>query len=268
MFLLFISFIHYTFRNTKYNYPKWVKILYLVPSVVVPFILIIMTTIEYWFHFDEGAFKFRRYLDHINTITLCLFSAYLFCRVLGRVAWKQVKFSDENSNEALEKASKLLEQMTKYTILVLVIIIFALAVMIMDELTWNGITFGIDIREWILMLFILYYIDCFINIFCVYLRFSFSAKIYNKLCIHAHKCMMNCCVNCMKKKYEKYNAKINMEKTIELAVITTNKESTCEFSQPNSSIISSADPFLSPPMSPPFSPKSKDSVMSDSEFQD
>ena len=268
MFVLFLSVIHYTFRNTKYNYPKWIKILYLVPSVLIPVILIIMTTIDQWIVYDHQAFKFRRYLDHINTIILCLFSTYLFCNVLGRVAWKQVKYSDENKTEAVAKATKLLNMMVKYTILVFVIIIFALSVMIMDELTWNGITFGISIEKWVLIVFILYYIDCFVNIFCVYLRYSFSSRIYDKICIYAHKYMLTAVVGCMKKKYDRHNVKENIQTSIALSIAATTSSSPAM--KPNPSTTEHTASIGSDPstLSPAVSPRSKQTILSDSEYQD
>merc|ERR1719203_1740422 len=75
------------------------------------------------------------------------------------------------------------------------------------------------------MLFILYYIDCFVNIFCVYLRFAFADPIYDKLCICAHKCCMKCVLGVVKWKYKKYDS--DRKQTMELTV-TTHLETTTD----------------------------------------
>eukprot|EP01083_Nonionella_stella_P195947 721288_1 len=205
MFLLFLGIIHYTFRDTRYNYSTWIKIAYLLPSLIIPIILIIWTTYDRWFYYNFEAYKIRRYLDHANTIILCIFSTFLFCKVLARVAWRQIRTSSEGSDvDQLKRINKMLNTITKYTVLVLIIIFFAICVMIMDELTWNQITFNLELNQWFLILFILYYIDCFVNIFCVYLRFVFADPIYNNLCMCAHKCCLKCVQSCIKWKYNKY----------------------------------------------------------------
>eukprot|EP01084_Bolivina_argentea_P087575 158168_1 len=224
MFLLFLGLIHYTFSNTKYDYPKWVKILYLIPSILVPITLIIMTTYDQWIHYDHDFYVTRRYLDHANTIVLLLFSLILFARVLGRVAWKHVRSSDSNNEKELAKIRKFLDTITKYTILVSVVIFFACCVMVMDELTWKGfvvaeIQMDIDFESWILIVFILYYIDCFVNIFCVYLRFAFASPTYDFICSPAHKCCMRCVVGIVEKKYKRYKG--NIKDAMELSIKST-----------------------------------------------
>lgn len=146
MFLLFLGLIHYTSKDTKYDYPICIKCTYLILALFVPMILIAWSTYDRWFSYDEELFQIRRYLDHANTVTLCLFSALLFCRVLVRVAWNQL-LEDQRAirspmscvpdKEAEERIQKLLDLITKYTILTLAIVFMSLVVVVMDEMTWS-----------------------------------------------------------------------------------------------------------------------------------
>jgi len=203
MFLLFLGILHFTSKDTKYDYPRFIKWCYLILAVLVPMMLIGWSTYDRWISYDEDLFQVRRYLDHANTVTLCLFSTVLFCRVLVRVSWNQLR-QDRTSpmnachdKDTEERVKKLLDLITKYTILTLAVVIFAVIVIVMDEMTWNGMTFGFAMDDWLSMLFILYYIDCFVNVFCVYLRFAFSNWMYNRLCLRAHQgliCWVTGCI--------------------------------------------------------------------------
>ena len=143
MFLLFLGILHYTSKDTKYDYPKFIKIIYLILALLMPLVLIGWSTYDRWISYDENLFQVRRYLDHANTVTLCLLSTVLFCRVLVRVAWNQL-IEDQTSpmsagrdKDAEERVKKLLDLITKYTIITLAVVLFAVIVIVMDEMTWS-----------------------------------------------------------------------------------------------------------------------------------
>ena len=136
MFLLFLGVIHYTFKDTAYDYPLIVKICYLIPAVIVPLVIIGCSAYDRWIYYDLEFFRFRRYLDHGNTVILCLYSTVLFCRVLGAVALRQLRENDD-FNGKTNGVSRLMHSITKTTILVMVVIFFTLCVIVMDELTWS-----------------------------------------------------------------------------------------------------------------------------------
>lgn len=143
MFLLFLGILHFTSKDTKYDYPRFIKWCYLILAVLVPMMLIGWSTYDRWISYDEDLFQVRRYLDHANTVTLCLFSTVLFCRVLVRVSWNQLR-QDRTSpmnachdKDTEERVKKLLDLITKYTILTLAVVIFAVIVIVMDEMTWS-----------------------------------------------------------------------------------------------------------------------------------
>merc|ERR1719242_2222554 len=104
-------------------------------------------------------FQIRRFLDHANTVTLCIFSTILFSRVLVRVAWNQLlqerrsKHETSDDTNAEQRVQRLLDLITKYTILALWIVFISLAVIVMDEMTTRGITLGFTPDDWLSMLF-------------------------------------------------------------------------------------------------------------------
>eukprot|EP01084_Bolivina_argentea_P196125 336269_1 len=218
MFLLFLAILHYSFAGTRHDYAKWIKILYIFFAAVVPIFSIILDTYENWISYNKTWYLVKQFTQHINQMILSVFAAYLFMRALYRVAWKGIKHSDGRSETAMNRATKLVDSFTKYTILVFFVVIFGLIVLTMVMLTVNGHTLGMKPESWFLLLWIIYYMDCFMNVLCIYLRFEFAAPIYYKLCGKCcHRCCRNSVVESIKWKKRRYTMRSNdMEKAIEI----------------------------------------------------
>merc|ERR1712154_348229 len=111
---------------------------------------------------------------------------------------------------AIQRVTKWVDSFTKYTILVSVIVVFELFVVTVVLLTTYKITFGMKPESWKLFLWNVYYIDCFINVLCIYLRCDFASKLYNILCgcCCCHCLCRKCGVQSMKHKKQKYKDSI------------------------------------------------------------
>ena len=201
MYLLFLSIVHYSFRKTSYDYSKYIKFIYLIFAISIPLTAMTLDSIETLTdycsnEFDECDIKYiKRFIEHSGNIILSIFATSLFVRSLYKIT--------SNINEQQNEENKIwIDTFTKYTILVLFIVVFGLIVVTMVVLTQLGYyqsIFGFEPEKWSSIVWIIYYMDCFINVLCIYLRFDFASSVYNKMCRYFHYCcqkVINRCIDC------------------------------------------------------------------------
>ena len=193
MFILYLSLIHFTFKDSIYAFPKSVKICYLILSIVIPITLIVSFTYAQWFAANElMLLQITRIVETVNTIILCVFASFLYSRILYLVSLEQMRHNDYDPEESEPRIGRMVHSIAKDTVLVLVVATSAIIKIVIDALTWAQITLGMKSDNWFSLRFKMYYIDCFICVFCLYLRYGFAARIYNKVCFCCHWCVMGC----------------------------------------------------------------------------
>ena len=186
--LLFLNFVHVTFRKSSYDYPLWIKRALLIFILIIQIVFIIYNYLIFFVDYNYEKYRSLIYLptQYIINISLLI----LFNRNLILIAKQSFLYSDDQFIKQNIKTQKLLNVVVRNSVLFSLIAIVALTEITTCLLNSPLVHININSQDLNKIYWIIQLCYCFSIAICVYLKMGFTTNTYYKMCKYPHLCCL------------------------------------------------------------------------------